>query len=229
MAQFRMPDPDEPISMRLNEPGPAAAVPGTDELQFDRAESALSSARTCVACKRATGPTYYQVQGKTVCESCANQIRAKFLTAAPAHTLLTAALYGLGAAVAGCAIYSAVAIIFHLQLALVAILVGYMVGRAVRYGSRGLGGRPQQILAALLTYFAVSASYTVILFFQSTHDLSAMILPLLLFAVAGPFLIVRSNPSAVLSLVIIGFGVWRAWKMTGWPKLEILGPYREGA
>lgn len=224
-----MPNPNEPISLKLNEPAPPATVPSTDDLQFERAETASSSTRVCVACKRPTGPVYYQVQGQTVCEVCAKRIESTVLQAAPAHTLLTAALYGLGAAAAGCAIYAAVEIILHLQLALVAILVGYMVGRAVRYGSKGLGGRPQQILAALLTYFAVSTSYMVIVIYNSTRDLSAMIVPFLVFAVAGPFLIVKSNPSAVLSLVIIGFGVWRAWKMTGRPEVVIMGPYREGA
>ncbi len=224
-----MPDPSEPPNSNVNQPVPSAIVPSTDELQFDRAEVAAPvGGRICVACKQATGARYYQVQGKTVCERCAKALEGR-VRSAPASSLGTAALYGLGAAAAGCAIYAAVEMVFHLQLALVAILVGYMVGRAVRYGSKGLGGRPQQILAAVLTYFAVSSSYVVIVAYSSRNDLSAMILPMLLFVVAGPFLAVANHPNAVLSLVIIFFGVWRAWKMTGRPNVVITGPYSEAA
>ena len=202
-----------------------AEVPSTADLQFDRAETAPEKARMCVACKLAPGPAYYEVQGQTVCGRCARGIEARWRPAA-ASTLPTAAIYGLGAAAAGCAIYARVAIVFHLQLELIAILVGYMVARAVRYGSGGLGGRPQQILAAALTYFAVSASYLVIVAYSSGRFLQ--VIPLLMFLAAGPFLMVAKNSSAVLSLVIIGFGVWRAWKMTAQPKVSIAGPFQEG-
>jgi hypothetical protein len=56
-------------------------------------------------------------------------------------------------------LYALVAILTGLEVGLIAILVGYMVGRAVRHGSGGLGGRPQQILAVVLTYFAITTSY----------------------------------------------------------------------
>jgi hypothetical protein len=68
-------------------------------------------------------------------------------------------LFGLGAAAAGSAIYAAVAMITGLEIGLIAILVGIMVGKAVRAGSGGRGGRPQQITAVLLTYFAITTSY----------------------------------------------------------------------
>jgi hypothetical protein len=77
----------------------------------------------------------------------------------PAISLATAILYGAGAALAGCIIYAAVAVLLNIEIGIVAIAVGYMVGKAVRAGSRGLGGRPQQILAVLLTYFSITTSY----------------------------------------------------------------------
>ena len=74
--------------------------------------------------------------------------------------LAIAAIFGLGAALAGAAIYYAVIAITDFEIGLVAILIGYMVGFAVRKGAGGRGGLRFQILAALLTYGAVGLAYT---------------------------------------------------------------------
>jgi hypothetical protein len=52
-----------------------------------------------------------------------------------------------------------VTIVTGLTLALISILIGFMVGKAVRRGCMDLGGRPQQILAVALTYFAITSGY----------------------------------------------------------------------
>ena len=75
------------------------------------------------------------------------------------RSLIPAALFGGAAAVAGAVIYYAVLAIAKLEIGLVAILIGYMVGYAIRKGSGGRGGRRFQILAVLLTYTAVALAY----------------------------------------------------------------------
>ena len=45
------------------------------------------------------------------------------------------------------------------EIALVAILVGFIVGKAVRAGSGGGGGRAYQVLAVALTYCSIVSSY----------------------------------------------------------------------
>ena len=75
-----------------------------------------------------------------------------------------------GAALAGCALYAAVAILLHAEIGLIAILVGWMVGKAIRHGSYGRGGRPQQILAVALTYFAITTSYIPVILYQAARD-----------------------------------------------------------
>jgi hypothetical protein len=75
------------------------------------------------------------------------------------QSLVRAAIYGAGAALAGCALYAVVAIVTGFEIGLIAIVVGIMVGKAIRHASNGLGGRPQQILAVALTYFAITTSY----------------------------------------------------------------------
>jgi len=65
-------------------------------------------------------------------------------------------LFGIGGAVLGLTIYAAVAIATGLVLGLVSLAVGYIVARAILMGSGGRTGRRYQIVAALLTYAAVS-------------------------------------------------------------------------
>jgi hypothetical protein len=73
--------------------------------------------------------------------------------------LLIAAGFGVGAGIVGAAIYYAVIAIAHLDIGIVAILIGYMVGYSVRRGAQGRGGRRFQVLAAVLTYCSVALAY----------------------------------------------------------------------
>jgi hypothetical protein len=70
-----------------------------------------------------------------------------------------AGLFGLGAAIAGAIVYYGVIAITDFEIGIVAILIGYMVGWAVRRGTRGRGGRRLQLLAVALTYFSVAMAY----------------------------------------------------------------------
>src|ERR1019366_9566489 len=128
--------------------------PSPQVLQFQHAEpiaeasSSEGSAPACVVCKQPVGSAYYQAQGQVVCPPCAERIRTGQQTAPPL-SLMRAALYGGAAALGGCMLYALVAIVLHAEIGLIAILVGWMVGKAIRHGSYGRGGRPQQILAIL--------------------------------------------------------------------------------
>src|SRR5580658_5343046 len=124
---------ESPISLNLNAPAPAppADVPvPVEQLQFRHAEpvGAAAASKRCAACKSPVYDTYFQAAGHDICPTCAARIQ-NGQQAPPAHSLLKAALYGGGAAIAGCALYAFVAIAAHLELALLAILIGYMVGR----------------------------------------------------------------------------------------------------
>ena len=70
-----------------------------------------------------------------------------------------ALLLGSIAAAVGAVIYYAITQITGLNLALVAVVVGLMVGGAVKAGSGHRGGRFYQLLAVLLTYTAIAAMY----------------------------------------------------------------------
>jgi hypothetical protein len=76
--------------------------------------------------------------------------------------LVRAALFGLGAAVAGAILYYAVVAITDFEIGLVSIAIGYMVGFAIRKGTGGLGGRLFQVTAVVLTYWAVGLAYVLL-------------------------------------------------------------------
>src|SRR5258708_3197232 len=67
--------------------------------------------------------------------------------------------FGFGAGGVGAAIYYGVIAIAPLEIGIVAILIGYMVGYSVRKGADGRGGRRFQVLAAVLTYCSVALAY----------------------------------------------------------------------
>lgn len=70
-----------------------------------------------------------------------------------------ATVFGLFAGLAGAAIWYAVRIMTEHEIGLIAIVVGLMVGGAVRKGSGARGGWFYQTLAIALTYLCISAQY----------------------------------------------------------------------
>src|ERR1035441_7428229 len=237
--------------------------PSPQDLQFQHAEpiveasSSEGSARACVVCKQPVGNTYYHAQGQVVCPLCAGRIQDG-LQAAPAMSLMRAALYGGGAALAGCALYALVAIVLHAEIGLVAILVGWMVGKTIRHASYGRGGRRQQILAVLLTYFAITTSYIPVILYQAatnprvaqrgqaqttdapaSSDAPAKARPrmsfgtaalfLLVLTAVAPFLSLTSGVSAWISLFILFIGLQYAWKLTARREIVLMGPYQAEA
>ncbi len=134
---------------------------GAAPLQFDEAEYAgpQGSAPTCAACKREIAEEYYSVNGAILCGPCRHNIAEAMEGGSGTVRFLRASLFGFGAAVAGFAIYFGVMYVTHWQIGLISILVGFMVGAAVRAGSGGRGGWLYQLLAVFLVYTAIAASY----------------------------------------------------------------------
>ena len=207
---------------------PAGAA---DELQFervvtDRPASAANGAPAvvCAGCHARLETEYYDINGRTFCDSCRGKVEALGETPHGLMPFAIAALFGLGAALAGAAIYYAVIAVTNLEIGLVAILIGYMVGYAIRKGARGRGGLRFQILAAVLTYCAVGLAYTPLVIKAGSAPAAAAGL-----IVALPVLVViGSMPSGVINALIIFFGIRQATRMTAAPVLQISGPFRIG-
>ena len=244
--------------------------PADQALQFDRVMTDLPASvvpsatpsATCTLCSTSLQSEYYSVNGHTVCDRCRQTLEATAETPSGAGPLVRAGLFGLGAGVLGAAIYYAVIALANLEIGIVAILIGWMVGYAVHVGAGNRGGRRFQILAVALTYGAVALAYTPLMFSaamdqekeaqaqnvskSSTAEPASLqaaaeppttesgfvvsVVVLLGFIAALPVLmVVGSLPSGLISAAIIFFGMQQAWKMTGAPSLQVLGPFRVGS
>lgn len=133
-----------------------------DELQFLTAEPAAAggagTGQKCVVCQQPISATYYALHDKILCPTC-----RELVAAPPAGSrllrLAKATAFGLAAGLLGSILWFAVRRICQLEIGLIAILVGFMVGKAVRKGSGERGGRGYQLLAVVLTYCCITANY----------------------------------------------------------------------
>jgi hypothetical protein len=241
----------------MADPESPEQLPGVDALQFRRAQPIVSTespaAQSCAACKQLISGEHYQVQNHVICPSCAAKIRAGQQSQKPVP-LFRAVIYGVGAALAGCLLY-AIVLAMGVQIGIVALAVGWMVGKAIRYASYGIGGRPQQILAVALTYFAISTSFfPAALFIGAKHAVEAKsaakkqsappivrdqvttatetissgkaIAGLLVFMIISPFLELKGSPvGGLISLFILFIGLQRAWALTARHEIIVTGPY----
>jgi hypothetical protein len=135
----------------------ATPVSSTEGLRFDE-PAPEGGSPVCARCQAAIVAEYYEVNGHVVCASC-----KAALEQAPAGSgtsrLIRAAAYGFGAAVLGAGLYYAILAATGYEIGLVAIAVGWLVGRAVHKGSNGVGGWSYQTLAVGLTYLAIVSTY----------------------------------------------------------------------
>lgn len=124
--------------------------------QFGTAEyNSKPGSDVCKSCNQALGGTYFRVNGALACPNCAQQLKDKLPKDSHA-AFVRGLLFGVGGALLGLIIYAAFGIITGLMLGYISLAVGYVVGKAIKTGSRGLGGRRYQVAAVLLTYIAVS-------------------------------------------------------------------------
>lgn len=126
--------------------------------QFATAEySDRSAANTCKSCARTISGAFYRVNGAATCADCTQRLRQEM--SQDSHSAFVRGVtFGVVAAVVGFVIYVAFALATGLMIGYVSLAVGYLVGKAITRGSRGVGGRRYQIAAVVLTYMAVSVA-----------------------------------------------------------------------
>lgn len=235
--------PDEPTPLE-----PAA-------LQFEHAEFATPATVACAACRTPIATRYYEANGQVVCDACAASLERGLTTGTAAGRWLRAAAFGSAAAVAGAVVWYAVRELVHLEIGLIAIGIGMLVGTAVHKGARGHGGWPYQILAVVLTYVSIvsaSAPYLVAAFQEGRErhraeaaahadtpdavadadapdDTRMATIRAVVFVgvlLASPFLTGFDN---IIGWLIIFFGLQQAWRLNRRLTLTITGPFPIGA
>lgn len=237
-----------------------------EQMQFDRAEGP-DAAPTCTRCKKPLTTSYFQVNGAVVCGTCRAALEAEWNRGGASGRFITAAGLGVLAALVGSGLYYAVLALTGYEFGLIAIVVGLLVGYAVRKGSNGRGGWRYQALAMFLTYTSIVSSYVPLIVGEAlkqrqaelpaadtaavltppvatadtaaTNDLdeaasdsAAVLSPpnvalaivmMIGFLYAIPFLAGIEN---IMGLVIIGIGLYEAWKLNQRATLAISGPYQ---
>jgi len=126
--------------------------------QFSKAEyTGTPGSERCGICGNALAGQYFRVNNQMACGTCAGQARAGQPT--DSHVAYgRAALFGLGGALAGLALYSTVVIVTNMTIGYLALAVGWLVAKAMMTGSKGIGGTRYQVTAVLFTYLAISMS-----------------------------------------------------------------------
>ena len=144
----------------MSEPNNPAEPVGP--MRFDTAEfgsdSAPAAALNCAAFQMPILGDYFEVNGKHSCPACKDGVVAYF-TSSRAAAFFRALVFGLGAGIAGSALYFVVLALTGYEVGLIAIAVGLMVGMAVRKGSRYRGGWLYQGMAMIITYGSIVTSF----------------------------------------------------------------------
>jgi hypothetical protein len=127
-----------------------------DTPQFQKAEYAgTRGGDRCKQCGTALGAAYWRVGTDMTCQACAE--KAKSELPKDSHSAFSRGLlFGIGGAILGLVLYAGFTIVTGIILGYVSLAVGYIVGKSIKLGSNGMAGRRYQIVAALLTYAAVS-------------------------------------------------------------------------
>jgi hypothetical protein len=150
-------------------------------------------------CKRSISDKYFDINGQPACDRCRLQVARQTETPTGFAAFGKAAVYGLAASILGAIVYYAVIAITNFEIGLVAIAIGFMVGYAVRKATEDRGGLRYQVLAIVLTYWAVGLAYTPFLFSDNDQgEPQAQIEPASTDA-AAPQTVADTAPAAVES------------------------------
>jgi len=120
-----------------------------------RVHDSVGSAEACSICGQELGKWYFHVNHATSCLNCAQAAKAA-ASGDNSGAFARALLFGAGAAIVGLVLYAAFGIVTGLVAGYLSFGVGYLVGKAMMMGSRGVGGLRYQVAAVLFTYASVS-------------------------------------------------------------------------
>ena len=114
------------------------------------------TAGVCTLCNHVLGINYYRINGAVACDGCA--FRERQAQPSSHANYVRALLFGIGGSILGLIAYATFTIVTEIEIGFMSLLVGFLVGKAMKMGSKGSGGSRYQITAIALTYAAVSLS-----------------------------------------------------------------------
>jgi len=116
---------------------------GTDAIAFDRAEYAGVAPATslpCTFCKNAIDSEYWQIGNRVACAACRHGFEQDVARAHTTRGFLRALQAGALVAAVGSVAWIVITKVTGYELGIIAVGIGFTVGKAVRKGSGGLGG-----------------------------------------------------------------------------------------
>lgn len=126
---------------------------------FDGTRSALWRGPTCTSCSKEIPDLYHERNGAIICSPCRARMTDEMHGGLGLRRGFRALRFGCFGAMLGAAAWYFVLARFDMELGILAIAVGYLVGKGVQLGSRGRGGWKYQTLAVALTYSAIVVTY----------------------------------------------------------------------
>ena len=109
----------------------------------------------CSDCRAPMRAHYWALDTRPVCAKCRPQYAGRIAQGSGPGAFRRALAYGMGAALAGALVIALLVATIHAGRILVAIGIGWMVGKAINKATGDWYDRRYQIMAAVLTYFAV--------------------------------------------------------------------------
>jgi len=128
-----------------------------------------------------------------------------------------AILYGVGAAIVGAVGYALVGL-SGFMVSIVTIAIGWLVAKSMMTATKGIGGRPFQVIAVVLTYVATSCGSLIDILYRVTqHGVKlSQLSPVSLakYIVLGPILELMGHFLwGAIGLLILFYGLRTAWQM----------------
>jgi hypothetical protein len=157
-----------------------------------------------------------------VCAACLAQLKA-----AQGGSFFKALGLGLAAGTVGAAIYYAIRSATGYDLALITILIGIAVAIAVRRGAGNSRSWLYRAMAIGITWVAMCATYIPEVLKGLAKDGGPIGVFHVLFAAViaqiVPFLLIAE--AEILALLIFGFGIWEAWRLSAPKPFVVEGPF----
>jgi len=202
-------------------------APPSGELDLERAQfdQPVHAEISCQLCRRPPGTTYFSLNGHPICASCLAQQRV-----GQGSSFFKALVLGSLAGALGAAVYYGIRALTGYDLALITIVLGILVGLAVRRGAGSSTSPLYRVMAVALTWTAMCSTYAPMVAAGMGPDGdgagltgAALWIASLLFSLAVPFFMVRELE--VLGIIIFAFGLWEAWRLSAPRPFLVEGPF----
>jgi hypothetical protein len=185
---------------------------------------------TCGFCRRPVQDVFYRAASRFACGSCAARVQAigdrNVITR---QALLMGAVAGTATAAVGAAAWAIITDSTHMELGIVASLIGFAVAKAIFTAAGKRRGRALQVLAVALSLAGILGGKFVLFGMQINRALTQLgqhfDLGRILSVLVGEIQKHPGNLFDPFDLVWIGIAVYAAWRLLALPQISVAGPY----